>query len=86
MSALRRYHAPVWDEPIVHELGRPGRRGLHVGAVEPAVAERAGDALLPEGVRRATAPALPELSEFEVQRHYLHLAQMTILRCRCPKR
>ena len=29
-------------------------------------------------VRRASAPELPELSEFEVQRHYLHLSQMTL--------
>ena len=57
------------------ELGRPGRRGLLL----PHASE-AGDAqsLIPEGMRRETPPSLPELSEFEVQRHYLHLAQMTL--------
>jgi glycine dehydrogenase subunit 2 len=75
VSELRRYHAAVWDEPLVMELGRPGRRGFLL----PASSE-AGDAqsLIPEGMRRETPPKLPELSEFEVQRHYLHLAQMTL--------
>jgi glycine dehydrogenase subunit 2 len=64
------YHAARWDEPIVLEMGRPGRR---------AQLFEAGDAgLIPEAVRRERPPALPELSEFEVQRHYLHLSQMTL--------
>jgi glycine dehydrogenase subunit 2 len=72
---MRRYHAAVWDEPLVMELGRPGRRGFLL----PQASE-AGDAqsLIPEDMRRETPPRLPELSEFEVQRHYLHLAQMTL--------
>ena len=75
MSELRRYHAAVWDEPLVMELGRPGRRGFLLPEDGGA-----GDArsLVPEGMRRETPPNLPELSEFEVQRHYLHLAQMTL--------
>lgn len=74
---LPQYHAAVWDEPVVLEMGRPGRRGIL--APEPEEAVRADVAsLLPAGVRRRTPPALPELSEFEVQRHYLHLSQMTL--------
>ncbi len=69
---LPNYHAARWDEPLVLEMGRPGRRGMLFGDVEPAAD------LIPEGVRRERPPALPELSEFEVQRHYLHLAQMTL--------
>jgi glycine cleavage system P protein (glycine dehydrogenase) subunit 2 len=74
------YHAARWDEPLVMELGRPGRRAQIVSAAEPGVVAAVGDgaALVPAAVRRATPPALPELSEFEVQRHYLHLAQMTL--------
>jgi glycine dehydrogenase subunit 2 len=75
MSELRRYHAAVWDEPLVMELGRPGRRGFLLPT--PASATDALG-LIPEGMRRETPPSLPELSEFEVQRHYLHLAQMTL--------
>lgn len=74
---LPQYHAAVWDEPVVLEMGRPGRRGIL--APEPEADVRADvDSLLPAGVRRAAPPALPELSEFEVQRHYLHLSQMTL--------
>ena len=72
MTPLRRYHAAVWDEPLVMEMGSPGRRGVIPPPVE-AAADR-----LPPGVRRQAAPRLPELSEFEVQRHYLHLSQQTL--------
>jgi glycine dehydrogenase subunit 2 len=71
MSALRRYHAAVWDEPLVLELGRPGRRGMLFGPED-------GARFVPESARRRSRPALPELSEYEVQRHYLHLAQETL--------
>jgi len=80
MTALRRYHAAVWDEPLVMELGRAGRRGQLFPAAEPEVRKRVGDAtaLIPESMRRAERPLLPELSEPEVLRHYLHLSQETL--------
>ena len=80
MSALRRYHAAVWDEPLVMELGRAGRRGLLLPEAEPDVRELVGSGadLLPPAVRRQARPRLPELTEFEVQRHYLHLSQQTL--------
>ncbi|MDX6455493.1 MAG: glycine dehydrogenase subunit 2 [Gaiellaceae bacterium] len=70
---LRRYHAAVWDEPLVMEMGAPGRRGV--------VFEEPGEdveSLVPVALRRAARPALPELSEPEVLRHYLHLSQETL--------
>ena len=70
---LRRYHAAVWDEPLVMELGRPGGRGV----LPPAPIGTGADHV-PEALRRERPPELPELSEFEVQRHYLHLAQETL--------
>jgi glycine dehydrogenase subunit 2 len=73
--SLPRYHAARWDEPIVMQMGRPGRRAqLAPGFDGPA----AGEDAIPAHLRRTTAPALPQLSEFEVQRHYLHLSQMTL--------
>lgn len=77
---LRRYHAAVWDEPVVLEMGREGRRGLLMPEPETAVRAAAGEpeALIPASARRRSAPKLPELTEFEVQRHYLHLAQETL--------
>lgn len=70
---LRRYHAAVWDEPLVLELGAPGRRGVVFEKPDADVEE-----LVPAGLLRATPPALPELSEPEVLRHYLHLSQETL--------
>lgn len=80
MTRLPSYHAPRWDEPVVLEMGRPGRRSTVFGEAEPDVVAKvgAGADLVPEAVRRDAAPALAELSEFEVQRHYLHLSQMTL--------
>jgi glycine dehydrogenase subunit 2 len=80
MTRLRRYHAAVWDEPLVMELGRAGRRGLVFTAAEDEVRDRVGDALelVPATMRRAAAPELPELSEPDVLRHYLHLSQETL--------
>lgn len=78
--APRRYHAAVWSEPLVTELGRPGRRGVTVAPVEPEVQARTGEPehLVPERARRDRAPQLPELSEWEVLRHYLRLSQQTL--------
>lgn len=66
------YHAARWNEPIVTEMGQPGRRGLRF---EPAADVHD---LIPAALRRTSKPRLPELSEPEVFRHYLHLAQMTL--------
>jgi glycine dehydrogenase subunit 2 len=79
-NELRRYHAAVWDEPLVMELGHPGRRGQVFPEAEQAVTKAVGEArsLIPAGMERPKAPRLPELSEPEVQRHYLHLSQETL--------
>jgi glycine dehydrogenase subunit 2 len=73
---LRRYHAAQWDEPVVFELGHEGRRGITFAPFEAAQPD-AGARSIPEPVRRSAPPVLPEMSEPEVFRHYLHLAQMT---------
>ena len=77
---MRRYHAAVWDEPLVLEMGRAGRRGVVFDDVEPEVRDAIGDpaGLVPASLRRAAPPELPELSEPEVLRHYLHLSQETL--------
>lgn len=78
--ALRQYHAAVWDEPIVMEMSRTGRRGVLFPAIDNAIAEIVGDPehLVPASMRRAIRPALPEMSEPDVLRHYLHLSQQTL--------
>ena len=80
MSKMRRYHAAVWDEPVIMEMGAKGRRGLVFREAEKKVADVVGPAelLIPQGMHREDPPNLPELSEQEVQRHYLHLSQETL--------
>lgn len=76
----RRFHQARWDEPIVFELHNPGERGIAVTPVEPGVRAVVGDVLadLPAGLRRETPPALPEIGQMRVLKHYLRLSQETL--------
>ncbi|WP_374433469.1 aminomethyl-transferring glycine dehydrogenase subunit GcvPB [Tabrizicola sp.] len=78
MSRLPKFQAAKWDEPVVMELGRPGGRGQLFPTPEPEVTAAVGEALVPAAMARKDRPALPEITEFEAQRHYLHLSQMTL--------
>jgi glycine dehydrogenase subunit 2 len=77
---LRRFHQARWDEPIIFELSQPGARGVLPPSVEPGIRERVGDpaAALPAGVRRTAPPALPELAQLHVLRHYDRISQETL--------
>ncbi|OON64527.1 glycine dehydrogenase subunit 2 [Massilia sp. KIM] len=79
-TPLKEYHAPVWNEPVIMEMGYPGRRGLVFPQAEPAIAGMVGGAheQVPPAMRRRHKPALPELSEPEVLYHYLRLSQQTL--------
>ncbi len=76
----RRFHQAKWDEEVIFELGAKGERGTIVPPVEKAVADEVGDGLsaVPEGLRRRTPPALPEISQMRVLKHYLRLSQHTL--------
>lgn len=76
--ALRRFHQARWDEPILTELSTPGERGVLVSQVEPGVRETVGDVLatLPADLRRADAPALPEMGS----------SASSSTTCVCPRR
>ena len=73
----RRFHQASWDEPVIFELSQPGARGVLVPQVEPGILQEVGDvtASLPEALRRRIPPALPELSQVHVLRHYARLSQ-----------
>ncbi|WP_422372407.1 aminomethyl-transferring glycine dehydrogenase subunit GcvPB [Hoeflea sp.] len=71
---LPNYQAARWDEPVVMELGRPGARGQLFPAPEAEL--RLPE--IPAAMQRRDRPELPEITEFEAQRHYLHLSQMTL--------
>jgi len=74
---LRRFHQARWDEPVIFELSVAGQRGVLPPEPESAIIEAVGDPAgdLPEGLRRKSAPALPELSQLHVLRHYARMSQ-----------
>ena len=79
MEHLRNYHEAQWDEPIVFALNTPGSRGILLPDVEADVKSAAGkDMLVPESLRRKDKPALPEISQPQVLRHFLRLSQETV--------
>jgi glycine dehydrogenase subunit 2 len=67
-----------WNEPVIFELGRHDRRGMVIADVEEDLKRAVGGvhSLIPDKMQRKTLPALPELSEVEVTRHYTRLSQM----------
>ncbi len=78
--SLRPYHAPVWSEPLIHELGRSGERGVIMPQVEEEIRKAVGkpEDLVPRNMRRKERLSLPEISQPQVLRHWLHLSQMTL--------
>ena len=58
-------------EPLIIELSKPGR-----GAVTQFPPKAAGNAQVPANLRRTKRPALPQVSELQVVRHYTRLSQM----------
>ena len=56
-------------DKLVFELSKPGRTGF-------SLPEPSAPASIPSELRRETAPALPEVSEIDVVRHYTNLSQM----------
>ena len=79
-TKLRDFHAARWGEPVLMEMSRAGRRGTIFPDAEPDVSAAVGDAdgLIPAEMRRKEPPALPEMSEPDVLRHYVHLSQETM--------
>jgi len=77
---LRKYHAPVWSEPIIMEMGRKDERGILIPEVEEEIQAVVGDAedYIPVEMRRKELPELPELAQPQVLRHFLHLTQETL--------
>ena len=59
-------------DKLIFDLSKEGRQGysLPVNKWTASVSE------LPEGLRRCEAPALPQVSELDVVRHYTNLSQM----------
>ena len=66
------YRQAKYDEPLIFELGKKGRKG-HI----PPRCDFPRDKIkIPEHMLRTSPPDLPELHEGEVMRHFIHLSQM----------
>ena len=73
----RRYHQASWDEPVIFELSQPGQRGVLLPPVETGIEQEVGNPaqMLPDQLRRTVPPALPEMSQVHVLRHYDRISQ-----------
>jgi glycine dehydrogenase subunit 2 len=73
----RRFHQASWDEPVIFELSQPGQHGVLVPSVDSEIKAEIGNPAqaLPKALRRKTAPALPEMSQIHVLRHFARLSQ-----------
>lgn len=76
-SRIRDFHQAKWDEPVIFELSTPGERGILVPRTEKKIAEKAGEpsSLIPAQLLRGDAPALPEVGQMRVLKHFLRLSQ-----------
>jgi len=62
------YRQARWDEPTINQLSELGKIGYHTLSQNPPDS-------IPSNVKRSNPPALPEVSEIEVIRHYTRLSQ-----------
>ena len=76
-TKLRKFHQAKWDEPIIFELGEKGERGIQMPIVEKEIEAEIGDGIsrLPASIVRKKAPALPEIGQMQVLKHYLRMSQ-----------
>ena len=72
MTVREHFHQASWQEPLITSLSCPGQRGVTVPTFDGPAAP------LPSGLRRSEAPALPELGQPQVLRHFMRLSQMTL--------
>ncbi len=63
----------IFEEPIVFEMGSPGRKAYSLPSLD--VPEVEIETLLPPGEIREAIDELPELTELDVVRHYTRLSQ-----------
>ncbi|MFO7952783.1 MAG: glycine dehydrogenase subunit 2, partial [Bacillota bacterium] len=76
-TKIRDFHQARWDEPIIFDMSTPGEAGIHLPEIEPEIETETNDIdqLIPKELLRSNPPALPEMSQMRVLKHYLHLSQ-----------
>ena len=74
---VRKFRQADWEEPLIFELSHEGRYGFHPPEVEEEIRDKINvERLIPKRITRETPAGLPEVSEMEILRHYIHLSQM----------
>ena len=74
---VRKFRQVDWEEPLIFELSHEGRYGFHPPEAEEGIRDEVNvEWLVPQGIARETPAGLPEVSEMEVLRHFIHLSQM----------
>ena len=79
-TRLRKFHQARWDEEIIFELTVPGERGVLVPSAEQGIRSEVGQgvSVIPDNLRRKKPPALPEVNQMRVLRHFMRLSQETM--------
>lgn len=77
---VRNFHQAKWDEPVIFELHKEGERGIIPPKASIEIENEIGNGIdiLPDSMKRKSPPALPEISQNRVLRHYLRLSQETL--------
>ncbi|GAK60506.1 hypothetical protein U27_00403 [Candidatus Vecturithrix granuli] len=77
---LRKFHQAQWDEEMIFELSVPGERGVIPPRAEEAIQNKVGNgvSVIPDDLRRTTAPELPEVNQPRIVRHFTRLSQETL--------
>jgi len=77
---LRNFHQAKWDEEIIFQLHSDGQRGVVPPATEQGILDDidSSETMLPESMRRNEAPALPEVGQMRVLKHFLRLSQQNL--------
>jgi glycine dehydrogenase subunit 2 len=77
---LREFHQARWNEEMIFELSVPGERGILVPKAEEDIQREVGDGIssIPEELKRKRPPALPEVNQPRIVRHYTRLSQETM--------
>ena len=72
------FHQARWNEPLIFELSMPGTVGHSPPPLESSIRDAVGsiDSIIPSSLRRATPPAIPDVPEQQVVRHFTRLSQM----------
>ena len=80
INRVRNFHQAKWDEEVIFQLHSPGERGIIVSEADKEIQQEVGDGIssLPAGLIRSEEPALPEVGQMRVLKHFLRLSQHTL--------